>query len=214
MPTSATDVVNMVVVTVLPFGTAFTRVQAGLVPLTTLMYKQNCATNAKAGLTQLLITTWVRTMSEYSEKAQTMVTEETKAELQAADRSMSDVMREGIDLALHGDTDANNIVVDLQPEIQERINGAADDTQAWIRTAIAEKLAREENHKRHLNANESISMNFTDFEARFIGDALWDIGERFEGVGWTQVDNEYKWMARRFHAECKSREEAFTGGEE
>ena len=155
-------------------------------------------------------------MSEYTEKVTTHVSEDIKAKMQAVDVSMSELMRRGIDVALNGGeiegTQPDGLVVDVQPEIQERINGAADDTQAWIRTAIAEKLAREENHKRHLNANESISINFTDFEARFIGDALWDIGERFEGVGWTQVDNEYKWMARRFHAECKSREEAFTGG--
>jgi len=155
-------------------------------------------------------------MSNNKEKVTCKFDTETYKKMKAADIPMTEILRKGVDMVFSGnpETNENAVQVELQPEIKTRIDGHTEDRQAFIRSAIAEKLARESNHKRHLNANESISMNFTDFEARFIGDALWDMGDRMEGVGWTQVDNEYKWMARRFHAECKTRHNKFGDSNE
>jgi len=138
-------------------------------------------------------------------KITTKVSDETYQALKESDESIASQLRQGADHVLNGPEYA----VEIQPEIQERIRGHSDTPAAFIRAAVAEKLARENNHKRHLNANESISMNFTDFEARFIGDVLWEASDKHKENPNTQIENEYRWMARRFHAECKTREEAF-----
>jgi len=153
-------------------------------------------------------------MSDDKQKVTAMVEQDTYKRMKACDRPMTELIRDGIGLVFGGDAeavDSDALSLTLQPEIQERINGHAEDKEAYIREAVAEKLARESNHKRHLNANESVSMNFTDFEARFIGDVLWEASQQHSDNPNTQIENEYRWMARRFHAETKTREEMFDG---
>lgn len=60
--------------------------------------------------------------------------------------------------------------------------------------------------KRHTESVYPITMTFSEFEARMIGNRLWELGLVYEDRDNTHLESELKWWSRRFMAEVKSRE--------
>ena len=58
--------------------------------------------------------------------------------------------------------------------------------------------------KRHIDT-ETITVELSDFEARFIANRLWQMGDHYAERGDEHMEQDCKWWARRFHAECKTR---------
>jgi hypothetical protein len=100
---------------------------------------------------------------------------------------------------------SDEVIEAVEKEVAQR-----EITQSeFVATAVREKLGLDEesDEKRHVDTDGSIEMKFTDFEARYLGNALWQVGESFGKQGEDHVESDYKWWARRFHAECKTRED-------
>jgi hypothetical protein len=61
--------------------------------------------------------------------------------------------------------------------------------------------------KRHLEATYPIEMRFSEFEARMIGNRLWELAEEYQERENVHIEHELKWWSRRFMGEAKTREE-------
>ena len=61
--------------------------------------------------------------------------------------------------------------------------------------------------KRYVGAEDTITVELTDFEAMFIANRLWESGDRYSNLGEEQIASEAKLWARRLHSERKTREE-------
>lgn len=55
--------------------------------------------------------------------------------------------------------------------------------------------------KRHLDATYTIWIELSEFEAKWLGDRLWEMGDRYHSINENNIAQECKWWARRFHAE-------------
>lgn len=60
--------------------------------------------------------------------------------------------------------------------------------------------------KRHTSSVYDITMHFSEFEARMLGNRLWQVAEFYGKKDDTHLESELKWWARRFHDECNTRE--------
>lgn len=62
--------------------------------------------------------------------------------------------------------------------------------------------------KRHTSSVYEVSMKFSEFECRMIGNRLWELAEIYENDPDypDQQVHELKWWTRRFHDECNTRD--------
>jgi hypothetical protein len=58
-----------------------------------------------------------------------------------------------------------------------------------------------EGKKRHLKQRELVKIHLTPYECWVIGNRLFETGEWFGKKGYDEIEQETKWMARKFHAE-------------
>lgn len=61
-------------------------------------------------------------------------------------------------------------------------------------------------NKRHTEAVYPVEMQLSEFEARLIGNRLWELGTIYEDRGNEWLESECKWWSRRFMSECKTRD--------
>jgi len=96
-------------------------------------------------------------------------------------------------------------------EWYEKSNGlsqAAGECKWWAKQFHSECTTRDDpkggkdTPKRHTDTTYSISIKVSEFEAKFLGDRLWEAGEKYADRGEGEVAEECKWWARRFHAEA------------
>jgi len=56
--------------------------------------------------------------------------------------------------------------------------------------------------KRHLDCDHQVIIKLNVFEAQWLGNRLWEVGERYDLHSQDNITAECKWWARRFHAEA------------
>lgn len=61
--------------------------------------------------------------------------------------------------------------------------------------------------KRHTSSVYEVSILISEFEARMLGNRLWEVAEFYEKRDNSHLESEMKWWARRFHDECNTRKE-------
>lgn len=94
----------------------------------------------------------------------------------------------------------------VQADIVATIDEHADNRSAWLREAVAEKLARDGDRKRHLHVDDPIELELSEFEAHFLARTLWEYSE--------QVDNSrretlIRFWCRQLDAMRKTRKDGF-----
>lgn len=96
-------------------------------------------------------------------------------------------------------------------EWHEKSNGLAQtagECKQWAKRFHNECFTRgddggeKDTPKRHPDTTYIIKVDLSEFEAKFLGNRLWEMGEKYEQRGEDEVAKENKWWARRFHAEA------------
>jgi len=92
----------------------------------------------------------------------------------------------------------------VESSVANVVDDERDDSRAaWVRKAIHEKIARDTDRKRHVFCEDPVELEFTEFEALFIANVLWDHADH------SSRGEECKWLARTIHEKRKTREDGF-----
>ena len=85
---------------------------------------------------------------------------------------------------------------------------ADDELRKWAKkfhsqcSTRSDRDNRHDDTKRHLECDYHIYLKLNEFEANWLGNRLWEAGDRYDTFGQDDVSAECKWWARRFHAEA------------
>lgn len=98
------------------------------------------------------------------------------------------------------------ISVLVQDDIVATVDTHTENRSKWLREAIAEKLARDGDRKRHLHVDDPIRLELSEFEALWLSQFLWEQSDDIES-GNRQAT--VRWWSRRLDAMRKTRDDGF-----
>jgi hypothetical protein len=93
----------------------------------------------------------------------------------------------------------------VQSDIVATIDEHAENRSAWLREAVAEKLARDGDRKRHLHVTDPIELELSEFEAMYLGRLLWEYSHELPD----ERRETARWWVRRLDAMRKTRDDGF-----
>ena len=102
------------------------------------------------------------------------------------------------------------VTAQIPDEIHEMIDNRTDNRAEFVRQAVREKLNVDESgtpQKRYAHEPD-VTIELTGFEARFLGNRLWELAEYDHQT--PQMEGDIKFMARQIHtqvAETRSKNE-------
>ena len=97
------------------------------------------------------------------------------------------------------------IATTVQADIVATIDENSESRAKWLREAVAEKLARDGERKRHLHVEDSIEVELSEFEAMFLARTLWEQSEHVND----HRRETLRWWSRRLDAMRKTRDDGF-----
>jgi hypothetical protein len=93
-------------------------------------------------------------------------------------------------------------------EKSNELSQTAGECKQWAKRFHQQCFTRDDDGgekdtpKRHTDTTYEIRVDLTEFEAKFLGNKLWEAGEKYEDRDEDEIAQENKWWARRFHAEA------------